>query len=148
MSSRDKASLAAAAGADLVVNYRKDDAREQLHRFAASMDRIVEVNLAANLELDLSLAGPATTIVTFAATAEDPVLPVRACMNANATLRFVLLYGVPREELMHAVDDINGAIVAGALTELPVHRFSLDDVAAAHEAVEAGIVGKVLVDIE
>ncbi len=148
VSSRDKASLAAAAGADLVVNYRKDDAREQLHRFAASMDRIVEVNLAANLELDLSLAGPATTIVTFAATAEDPVLPVRACMNANATLRFVLLYGVPREELMHAVDDINGAIVAGALTELPVHRFSLDDVAAAHEAVEAGIVGKVLVDIE
>ena len=72
MSSTDKASLAAAAGADLVVNYRKDDARERLRRFAAPMDRIVEVNLAANLELDLSLSGATTTIVTFAATAEDP----------------------------------------------------------------------------
>ena len=148
VSSTDKARLAAAAGADLVVNYRKDDARERLRRFAAPMDRIVEVNLAANLELDLSLSGATTTIVTFAATAEDPALPVRACMNANVTLRFVLLYGVPKDELTRAADDINRAIVAGALTELPVHRFSFDDIAAAHEAVEAGIVGKVLVDIE
>jgi NADPH2:quinone reductase len=55
---------------------------------------------------------------------------------------------VPKEELTRAADDIERAIVAGALTELPVHRFSLDDIAAAHEAVEAGVVGKVLVDIE
>ncbi len=148
VSSSDKASLAAAAGADLVVNYREDDVHEQLLRFAAAMDRIVEVNLNANLNLDLSLAGPATTVVTYAASAEDPTLPVRACMNANVTLRFVLLYGVPREELVRASNDITGAIVAGALTELPVHRFSLDDIAAAHEAVEAGVVGKVLVDID
>jgi NADPH2:quinone reductase len=55
---------------------------------------------------------------------------------------------VPKDELTRAAADINRAIVAGALTELPVHRFSFDDIAAAHEAVEAGIVGKVLVDIE
>jgi NADPH2:quinone reductase len=148
VSSSDKASLAAAAGADLVVNYREDDVHEQLLRFAVAMDRIVEVNLNANLNLDLSLAGPATTVVTYAASAEDPTLPVRACMNANVTLRFVLLYGVPRKELVRASNDITGAIVAGALTELPVHRFSLYDIASAHEAVEAGVVGKVLVDID
>jgi NADPH2:quinone reductase len=148
VSSSDKASLAATAGADLVVNYREDDAQEQLLRFVAAMDRIVEVNLNANLDLDLSLAGPATTVVTYAASTEDPTLPVRACMNANVTLRFVLLYGVPRKELVRASNDITGAIVAGALTELPVQRFSLDDIAASHEAVEAGVVGKVLVDID
>ena len=115
---------------------------------AQTMDRIVEVNLAANLELDVGLAGPATTIVTFAAAAVDPLLPVRACMTANLTIRFVLLYGVPRQELVKAANDINEAIVAGALSGLPVHHFSLDDIiAAAHEAVEAGVVGKVLVDI-
>jgi len=148
VSTQDKAGLAAAAGADLVVNYRKEDVREKLSQFAVPFDRIVEVDLAANLELDLSLAGPATTVVTFAATAADPKLSVRACMNANVTLRFVLLYGVPREELLGASKDITGALMAGALTELPIHRFPLDDIAAAHEAVEAGIVGKVLVDIE
>ncbi len=147
VSSAEKAKLAAAAGAHLVVNYHEDDAGEQLRRFSQTMDRIVEVNLAANLELDVGLAGPATTIVTFAAAAVDPLLPVRACMTANLTIRFVLLYGVPRQELVKAANDINEAIVAGALSGLPVHHFSLDDIAAAHEAVEDGVVGKVLVDI-
>ncbi|MCK9905047.1 hypothetical protein MXD63_34150 [Frankia sp. Cpl3] len=30
---------------------------------------------------------------------------------------------------------------------LPLHRFRLNQTAAAHDAVEAGIVGKVLVDV-
>ena len=37
--------------------------------------------------------------MTYAAEANDPVLPVRACMNANVVLRFVLLYGVPADAL-------------------------------------------------
>lgn len=148
VSNQAKAALAKAAGADLVVNYREEGARARLRSFAYPMDRIIEVNLAANLDLDLGLVGPSTTVVTYAATGEDPVLPVRACMNANVTLRFVMLYGVPREVLVRACEDVNAAIGAGALTELPVHRYRLDDIAAAHEAVEAGIVGKVLVDID
>ena len=148
MSNPDKAALAAAAGADLVVDYHDDDAAEQLRRFAPTMDRIVEVDLGANLRLDLALAGPATTVVTYAAPAGDPTLPIRACMTANVTLRFVLLYGVPGPALALATDDITAALVAGALTELPVHRFALDDIADAQDAVEAGAVGKVLVDID
>ncbi|MGA2530553.1 MAG: NADPH:quinone reductase [Acidimicrobiales bacterium] len=146
VSSDAKARMAAAAGADLVVNYRRDDAGQQLREFAEHIDRIVEVNLPANFDLDLSLAGPETTIVTFAATAEDPRLPVRACMSANLVLRFVLIYGLAIQDLLSATEDITRAIAAHALTELPVHRFALDDVVSAHEAVEAGVVGKVLVD--
>ena len=37
------------------------------------------------------------------------------------------------------------ALAAGALTELPVRRFPLGEIAAAHEAVERGVTGKVLV---
>jgi NADPH2:quinone reductase len=33
------------------------------------------------------------------------------------------------------------------LTPLPSHRFTLDETAAAHDAVEGGAVGKVLIDI-
>lgn len=139
-----KAELAAKAGADLVVNYRDADAAGQLRSFAP-LDRIVELALGANLELDLALSGPQTRIVDYAAEAGDPVLPVRACMSANITLRFVLLYGVPRADLRQAAADISRALADGALTELPVTTFPLDQVAAAHEAVEAGAVGKVLV---
>jgi len=147
VSSGEKAELASKAGADRVVNYRASDAVDQVRSFAQQFDRVVEVALGANLNLDLAVSGPETVIVTYAAEPNDPVLPVRACMTANVTLRFVLLYGVPRSLLATAVQDVSRAIAAGALSELPAHRFSLDDIAAAHEAVESGVVGKVFVDI-
>ncbi len=140
-----KAELAAKAGADLVVNYKDADAADQIRSFADRIDRVIELALGANLRLDLAVTGPHAQIVSYAAEAADPVLPVRACMTANVTLRFVLLYGVPRAALDQAASDITAALAAGALTELPVTRFALDDIAAAHEAVEAGAVGKVLV---
>ncbi len=143
-----KAELAAKAGADLVVNYREPDAADQISSFAGpgGVDHVVELALGANLQLDLAvIARPDARIVCYAAEATDPVLPVRACMNANVFLRFVLLYGVPQEALERAAADITAALADGALTELPVTTFPLDEVAAAQDAVEAGAVGKVLV---
>jgi NADPH2:quinone reductase len=139
-----KAELAARAGADVVVNYKDSSAIEQI-RSLAPLDRIVEVALGANLELDLAVSGPQTHIVSYAAEAHDPVLPVRACMAANVSMRFVLLFGVPRPALHQAAADITRALEDGALTELPVTKFPLEEIAAAHDAVEAGAIGKVLV---
>jgi len=143
-----KAELAAKAGADLVVNYREPDAVEQIRSFAGpgGVDHVVEVALGANLQLDLAVLHSGGRIVTYAAEAADPVLPVRACMTANVVLRFVLLYGVPPEALRQAVRDITAALADGALTELPVTRFPLDEIASAHDVVEGGaVVGKVLI---
>jgi NADPH:quinone reductase len=145
VSSEEKAELARAAGADLVINYREGDVPGQVRPFAAKVDRIIEVALSANLEADLVLSGPQTVIVTYAADGQDPVLPVRACMSANVTLRFVLLYGIPQAALDQGAADITAALADGALTPLPPHRFLLGDVAAAHEAVENGVSGKVFV---
>jgi NADPH:quinone reductase len=140
-----KAELAAKAGADLVVNYRDADAADQIRSLAGPIDRVVELALGANLQLNLAVTGPHAQIVTYAAEAADPVLPVRTCMTANVMLRFVLLYGVPPEVLAQAARDITAALAQGALTQLPVTRYPLDDIVAAHEAVEAAAVGKVLV---
>jgi NADPH2:quinone reductase len=118
----------------------------QIRSFAGGpVDRVIEVALAANLQTDLALSGPQTVVVTYAATPPDPALQVRACMSANVTLRFVLLFGVPAAAVDEAVADITAALAAGDLTPLPAHRFPLDEVAAAHEAVENGAVGKVFV---
>lgn len=148
VSSPEKGELAKAAGAHAVVDYTADDAVERLKAFAPGMHRIVEVNLGANLETDLQLSGPETTVVSYAASGDDPTLPVRACMTANVTLRFVLLYGVPRDALIEGARRVNQALEAGALTALPVHRFSLDQVADAHQAQQANVTGKVLVVLE
>ena len=146
VSGPEKAALASKAGADLVVNYRSSDPAQQIRAFAPAVDRVVEVALGANLALDLAVTRPHATIVTYAAEAADPELPVRACMTANVTLRFVLIYGVPMTALDETAADITAALAAGELAGLPVHQFPLDGIAAAHEAAEGGTVGKVIVN--
>jgi NADPH2:quinone reductase len=142
-----KAELAARAGADYVVNYTDADAAAQISALAGPVDRVIELALGANLPLDLAVIRPHAHVVSYAAEPADPVLPVRACMTANVTLRFVLLYGVPAAALDQAARDITAALTDGALTELPVTRFALDDIVAAQQAVEGGAVGKVLVEL-
>jgi NADPH:quinone reductase len=142
-----KAELAAKAGADLVVNYREPGAEDEIRAFTADagVDRVVEVALGANLKLDLAVTANGAGIACYAAEPDDPALPVRACMTANLVLRFMLLYSVPSQAMAQAARDITDALAAGALTELPVTRFGLDETAVAQDAVEAGAVGKVLV---
>jgi NADPH:quinone reductase len=146
VSGPEKAELAAKAGADLVVNYREPDAAGRIRAFG-TVDRVIELAIGANLQLDLAVTGRGGHIVTYAAEPADPVLPVRACMNANVILRFMLLYGVPADAMAAAAADISRALADGALSELPVSRFGLENVAAAHEAVENGAVGKVVIAI-
>jgi len=147
VSTAEKGELARQAGADHVVNYRELSAPDQVRAFASPIDRVVEVALGPNLRLDLAVSGPETVVVVYAADGDDPVLPVRACMTANVTLRFILLYGVPTAALRQAAEDISAALAQGALTGLPEHHFPLDGIVAAHEAVEHRAVGKVLIDL-
>lgn len=147
VSGPEKAELARAAGAEHVLNYRDDDIADQIRAAVPQIDRVVEVALAQNLGLDLAVIGNGTSIVSYAATATDPTIPVRTLMSANVNLRFVLLYGVPVDALRAAAREVTLAASDGSLTALPIHRFALDDVAAAHEAVESGVTGKVVVDI-
>jgi NADPH:quinone reductase len=148
VSSPEKAELARAAGAHHVVNYRTGDPAAEIRALAPTgVDRVVEVSLGANLALDLAVAAPGATIVTYAADANQPTLPVRELMTRNLVLRFVLLYTIPAGALRQAIGELTEALAGGALTELPAHRFALDATAAAHDAVEAGAVGKVLIDV-
>jgi NADPH:quinone reductase len=145
VSSAEKAALAEKAGADLVVNYHTSDPVEEIRAFVPAVDRVIEVALGADLALDLAVARVGTTVVTYAAEAADPVLSVRACMAANVILRFMLLYHLPQEALERAAADITVALAAGDLTGLPVHKYPLDHIVAAHEAAEAGAVGKIII---
>ena len=142
VSSAEKAELASAA--DVIVNYREPGAAEQIGK----VDRIVEVALGPNLELDLAVANPHATIVTYAADQPTAELPIRAAMTANLTFRFMLLYTIPEPSKHDAIGGVSKAVEAGALTTLPLHRFPLAETAAAHDAVENGAVGKVVIDTE
>ncbi|MDP9408207.1 MAG: NADPH:quinone reductase [Actinomycetota bacterium] len=146
-STPDKADLARAAGAHAVVDYRAPDAAEQVRRAAPDgVSRVVELALGANLALDLAVTAPRAVVSTYA---DDEVrgLPVRDLMVANVTLRFVLVYGVADADLDAAVAGVSAAVADGALPALPPVRFPLARVGEAHDAVQSGVLGKVLLDL-
>jgi NADPH2:quinone reductase len=73
-------------------------------------------------------------------------------MARNIRYQFVLVYTVPPAAKDQAVADVSAAVADGALNVgeahgLPLHRFPLVETAAAHAAVERGVVGKVLIDL-
>lgn len=148
VSSDAKGAIATAAGAHHVVNYRDGDTKAQIKAAAPEgVNRIIEVALTTNADLDRAVLAGNGTIVTYANEPSDPTLSTIGLMFANTTLRFVLVYRMPEVAIDAAVADVTAAAADGALTLLPVHRFALDDIAAAHDAVESGAIGKVLVDV-
>jgi NADPH:quinone reductase len=148
VSSPEKAALAQAAGADLVLNYRTDDVVAEVRDFAPDgVDRVIEVALPENVQVDAQAISPGATITSYTRTETAFSLP-RSLLELNARLSFVLVYTIPTEAKQQAVADITTALAAGALTSLPTIRFQLDEAAAAHEAVEHAAVGKVLIDVD
>ena len=148
VSSAAKGEIAAEAGAHVVVDYTAEGAVDAIKSAArAGVDRIIEVDLTRNLDLDMAVMVPGGVIVTYAADAADPTVPVRTLMTRNATLRFILVYGFPPALLAAGIAEVTAALEAGDLRPLPVVRFSLADIAAAHDAVQSRTPAKVLVDL-
>ncbi len=156
VSAPEKAELASRAGARHVVNYRTEDAAPVIRGHATDgVDIIVEVAPVANAALDQAVVGRWGTVAAYASEGtQDLALPVFAHMANNTRYQFVLIYTVPPAAKAAAIADVSAAVAAGALrvgedVGLPLHHFGgLDRTADAHAAVEAGAVGKVLIDIE
>ena len=154
VSGPEKAELARRAGADHVVDYRAGDAAAAIRSVAPDgVDLVAEVAPGPNAELDAAVVAPHATIAVYANNGGDTMtIPVRAHMTPNTRYQFVLLYTVPAPAKTAAVEDVSAALAAGALpvgeeAGLPLHRYPLERTADAHAAVEAGAVGKVLVDL-
>jgi NADPH2:quinone reductase len=149
-----KGALATAAGAHHVINYRDEDAAAAIKEVAPEgVDLVVEVAIAANSQLDIDVARPRASIAIYANDGGGELrLHVRQNMIKNLRYQFVLLYTVGEAALAAAVEDITLALVDRALpvgedAGLPLHRFPLANTADAHQAVQDGAVGKVLIDV-
>jgi NADPH2:quinone reductase len=154
VSSSEKARLAERAGADHVLDYRRQDVVEEVRRIAPDgVDTIVEVAAAANADIDTRVVARHGSVAVYADDGGAPLtLPVRPLMVPNARWQFVLVYTAPQEWKDRAVADVSAAVAAGAVrvgeeAGLPLHHYPLDRTAEAQAAVEGGVVGKVLVDV-
>jgi NADPH:quinone reductase len=154
VSSPEKAQLAAAAGADHVINYRQQDVVTEVRKIAPKgVDAIVEVNPAVNAAVDAQVLALHGAVAMYADDAGAEVtIPVRSQMQLNARWQFVLLYTEPTRAKELAVEDVNAAVLDGAIrvgreAGLPLHIFPLEQTAQAHQAVQDGVIGKVLIDV-
>ena len=145
-STPEKMQLARDAGAGNVVDYRSADAAQQIRAVAPrGVVRIVELALGANVDLDVAVAAPHAVIATYA---DDKLaMSTRPLMVGNLMLSFVMIYGVDDADLDAAVSGVSEALAAGALPALPHIRYPLADVGVAHDAVQSGVFGKVLLDL-
>lgn len=149
-----KAQLAAAAGADNVIDYRREDVAAEVHKIVPhGIDVVVEVAPTVNAAVDAQILAPHGTVAMYAGTPDDEVtIPVRSQMTTNARWQFVLLYTVPGRAKTAAVEDVNAAVVDGAVrvgerAGLPLHIYPLEETPQAHAAVQDGAVGKVLIAV-
>ncbi len=154
VSGPEKAALAAAAGAQHVINYRTEDVAARVRKLATGgVDVAVEVNAVANLALDLDILALGGTISLYSGSGDDqPTIPLRAAMAKNARLQFLLTYSTSdaqKRAALEAVTDAlrDGALGIGAENGLPITRFPLERTADAHRAVEQDVIGKVLIDV-
>jgi NADPH:quinone reductase len=140
------------AGADTVINYKSEDLIARLRQLLggeAPIDLIVEVALGANQKSDAALLAQNGVIAAYSSDSDPrPTLDFPAFLWKDATLRMLIIYKAPQAARDAAARDINALIEAGALRHQVAARYKLDDIAAAHEAMESGkSVGKVLIDI-
>ncbi len=154
VSGPEKAALATAAGAHHVVNYREGDTEAAIRAVAPEgVDLVVEVAPAQNNELDLAVTKTHGTIAIYANNGGNELnLSLRETFSNNLRYQFLILYTLDDRFLQAAVEDVSEAVREGALrvgedAGVPLHHYPLDQTAAAHDAVEQGAVGKVLLDI-
>lgn len=153
VSSPEKAQLAQLAGADLIANYRTDDVVSTIRGAAPDgVDIIVEV-AGSNAAVDAQVLAQGGSVAAYAGKPGEQVsLPVRELMMLNARWQFVLLYTCPQSWRRQALEDVSAAVMertidVGSEHGVPLHHFTLEDTAKAHQAVEKGAVGKVLIDV-
>ena len=135
------------------MNYTAGDAAAEIKAIAPDgVDLVVEVALAENADLVTAVLTPRGAVSAYADSGKKLKVPVRPLMMLNARLQFILLYTVGDEALAAAVEDVSAAVADGVLGVgeeygLPLLRFTLEQTAAAHDAVEKGAVGKVVIDV-
>jgi NADPH2:quinone reductase len=154
VSSEGKAELARAAGAHHVVRYPDADLSAKIVLLAPNgVDHVVEVAPAQNAELDVEVLANHGSIAYYANNnGDDFTAPIVTSFAKNARWQGLLLYTVGSEALAAAAADITAALEAGALpvgleVGLPVTWFPLEETASAHDAVESGATGKVLIRV-
>ena len=112
------------------------------------VDAVIEMDLAANAKLIPCVLRPKGSVIVYGTGAAEATLPAFFCLTQSIRLQFFLVYELDTRERERAVAAINRALEQGTLiNRVAQPTYALADIAAAHEAVERGTIGNVIVTI-
>lgn len=151
VSSAEKGALAAEAGATRWINYRTEPVVEAVFEATrgAGVDRVIEVDVAANARLDLEVMKEGGTWVVYGSGVPEFHLPFLPMINKAVLARFFSVYRLEAEARERAIALLQVWMRQDRLTHVVAARYNLSEVVAAHDHVTAGkAVGNVLVSIE
>ena len=147
VSSPEKAKAAHEAGADHTVDYKRESVGERVMEITGNrgVDVTIEMDLAANAKLIPNVLRPKGSVIVYG-TGPEAVLPAAFCLVNSIRLQFFLVYELDAAERERALAAINSALKTGSLLNRILQpTYSLADTIAAHEAVERGTIGNVIV---
>ena len=149
-SSDAKAMLALQAGADHVIDYRHEDVAAHVLGLTGNegVDRVIEVDFAANVGASLAALRPEGDIVVYGSSRPEIAVPFFPTLLKNARLRFFIVYNLAPADRAAAIGQLTAWLREGRLQHVVSARVPLDSVAEAHELVETGrAVGNVVLQI-
>ncbi|HJP42689.1 MAG TPA: NADPH:quinone reductase, partial [Gammaproteobacteria bacterium] len=148
VSGDDKATVAEAAGADLVVNYKTDNVIKAVNDFTKGhgVDRILEVEFGGNLSVSEHVIKNNGVIAAYGSVTEaNPSVPFYNLMFKSVKLNTYLIYIVADSDRANINQGINAALSDNALTPIIAKSFQLSETVNAHQSVEEGsIIGNVV----
>lgn len=150
VSSEEKAALARAAGADVTINYRTEDVAQRCLDLTAGtgVDRIVELDLAANLKIDLAAVRKDGEITVYGSGTPEIAVPFFPSILKNVRFQFFIVYNLAEPDRARAVSGVTALLTAGRLQHNIAKHLPLSRVADAHELVESGrVTGNVVLDL-
>jgi NADPH2:quinone reductase len=152
ISSEAKAEIAREAGADHVINYKTENVAEAIRGITGkktAVDRVIEVDFAANLETNLAVLKTDGIIASYASDSQPkPALPFYALCYKNLTVHYVLVYVMSQAAHAAAIADITTCLQSEHLQHQIAQRYRLDQIAEAHEMQESGkAIGNLVIEL-
>jgi NADPH:quinone reductase len=146
ISSPDKAAAALEAGADHCIDYKREDVGERVAEITGKrgVDTIIEMDLSANAKLIPAVLRPKGSVIVYG-TGAEATIPSFFCLQNSVLLQYFLVYQLDARQRDRAVAGIERALEQGKLMNRVGPTFPHAETAAAHEAVERGTIGNVIV---
>ena len=136
------------ATADHVVSLQSDPVSAIRHLAPHGVDRIVDVALSVNVDLDAAVVRNGAVLAAYASPKDRPELPFWPMLFANVTIRLLGSDDFPRAAKNAAARDLTEAAAQSALSIPVAEVFPLERIVAAHELIESGqAAGRILVSL-